>query len=292
MQKYIVTKNDLKFKDSFNINLKNAIWDCESTECGFNDDKHDPLTYRIQECRNNNYKYIDLSKLKLSFIPDLRKYSDYNKILNIEYLFINDNNLTSLNVSQFKNLTVIDISNNNISELPYLPNMLEELACENNMIKYITDHNKLKILLCSNNKMTEIGNYSQLKTLSCDKNNIQNMKSYNQLEKLECFDNPITNISNQKQLKYIDCSNTKLNKLPCLENVEVMVLNNTNIDDVDGCPKLIELAMSNTKIDKIRYFPLLKCISCKKDQDIMLSNKYDHDKLKFRNEKNNLSIFI
>jgi hypothetical protein len=160
--------------------------------------------------------------------------SDIDK-LNIsfgEFTYIPD-------LSRFTKLRVLECSGNKLTELPSLPETLEQLDCSFNELTSLPPLNKnLKLIFCFNNKLTTLpilnenlmvlscGNNKltiipplnkNLVQLYCINNNIVNFKLLN--EKLKYFDyygNPIRNIINSRNITIIKKQNHTLNNFKFL----------------------------------------------------------------------------
>ncbi len=117
LSKYDVYENDLKFAE--HIDPTKSRWYSENVQKKFLSNEVKTLEYRLNECKKNNYEYLDISYLNLESIPDLTNYSDYSKIKTIKSLFANDNKIKCVekSLSQFKNLQVLDISCNQIRKI-------------------------------------------------------------------------------------------------------------------------------------------------------------------------------
>ena len=104
-----------------------------------------------QFCLDNN---IDAKKVKSLDCSDnqLTEIKGLDKLVNLEWLWCNDNNLTELNTSKLVNLLGLYCRNNELSEL--------------DVSKLVN----LERLYCSNNKLTElnVGNLVNLKDLNGD----------------------------------------------------------------------------------------------------------------------------
>jgi Leucine-rich repeat (LRR) protein len=179
----------------------------------------------------------------------------------IIYLFINDNLLRYVNYNQFNNLRVIDISDNPIEEIDNLPNLLEELVCNNCKLKLICPNKSVKKLHCQDNLMEEISYYECLEDLRCDNNKISYLQSLPQLKKISCTANPIEKIDLQKNLVVLDCSDTPLSGsidfAPLLRN---LICTNTKISDISNLKEIFEIEFYDSDIQELPYLPKLKSI--------------------------------
>lgn len=232
-----------------------------------NKTKSKNLELRIKEAEDTNY--LDLDNLKLEVMPDLS-----SKFKNINYLFINNNNLKIIDLSFFQSLSVVDISDNPIKEINYLPSEIQELNCNNCNIEKICEHQIIKKIHCENNKITIIEKYPLLEDLQCGKNKIKYISSLEKLKDLSCFENPITKIDFLPNLKILNCDKTllegEINFAPLLTH---LTCNDTKISDISKLNKLNEIEFYNSHINEIPFLSELKLLFCN-NINIKLSSKY------------------
>src|SRR5688572_1361897 len=133
------------------------------------------IEQRIKGVEKNGY--LDLSNMGLSVLPDLPK-----ELYAIKMLCLNDNNLKDIDLTPFPNLTVLDISDNPIENINFLPNSMEELVCKSCRLTSIVSHPNLKRLQCPFNSLKQLGEYNKLMDLNCEDNKIQVLQTYNNLE--------------------------------------------------------------------------------------------------------------
>jgi hypothetical protein len=288
-KKYTVYENDLRFKTDRNINPDMADWDNDNVKNNFNKNL-DTLESRLEITEKENFSYLDLSRLELTQIPNFNDYKNYDKLINIKYLFLNDNKLINCDnaLQYFKNLEVLDISFNCIELITFLPTKLKEFICHNNKIVKIPSHENIKVLDCSNNKIKKLGEYPNVRDLICCDNNLTSIKQYNMLKTMTCKNNPIINFSIQPNLELLDCSNTKLTgKLNGLFKLNGLICNFTTISDITDLEKLESLEIEGCRMN-IPYLEHIKCILFSDDDDIKLS-----ENLKIKNViKNGNSICL
>jgi Leucine-rich repeat (LRR) protein len=275
--KYVVYKNDLKFKNMRNIDPTKADWYDDSLQNEFSKD-FDNISARLKECKNGGFAYLDLSRLNLEKIPKLSGYVYYDQLIKIKYLFLNDNKLTECGerIKCFEQLKVLDISHNKISQITYLPDKLEELICHNNKLNTIQSHNSIKILDCMDNKIETLGEYPSLKDLLCINNKLTKIRSYQYLTRLICKQNPIYKIEQQPNLLQLDCSETQITgQINGFPNLTGLICNFTKVDSIAYMGKLETLEVVGCTM-KVCYIKTLKCLLCdeKAGENIELSNKY------------------
>ena len=160
-------------------------------------------------------------------------------------------------LSNFKNYTKLEVfrcEDNNLTELPNLPNSLIELYCSNNELTELPDlPNSLIYLECYYNNLTELPILpNTLIYLNCHHNNLTELPNLpNLLEHLNCSYNNLTELLNLPNLlKFLMCNNNNLTELPNLPNsltwlyckdnklyltypnLEIKTINKTNLKNI------------------------------------------------------------
>lgn len=277
--KYTVYENDLKHKNMRNINTEQAEWYDETLKHKFENINHDNLSFRIEECIKTSFSTLDLSNLELQILPDFTHHNNYNNIKNIKYLFLNDNKITNIDASikQFINIEILDISNNNIQEINYLPISLVELSCHNNKITAICIHDNIKRIDCSFNKLLLLNSYNNLTKLICNSNQLENIPTFNNLLQLICTHNPIKSIDIQPKLLFLDCSYTNIkNEISNFNLLNTLICHYTPIETIDFT-KLLHLKtleIAGSKITKLDYCSTLRELYYRNTDELYLSPLY------------------
>ena len=134
------------------------------------------MSFNIEEYINSlplDIEIIDVSNKKLTFIPDL---------------------------SRFTKLTHLICSGNKLTQLPPLNNELRHLNCSDNLLTKLPQLNKnLKFLTCENNKLTELPSLinTKLTGLKCNSNKLTQLPPLNnELLHLNCDSNNIKYLPN------------------------------------------------------------------------------------------------
>jgi Leucine-rich repeat (LRR) protein len=278
-KKYIVYASDLKYKSLRNIDPKKAIWHTEEVKRSYYNDKHDTIEFRLNECEKNNFNcldfaYLDLEKLDINL---LKKWKHYKYLGDIKILCLNNNKIKKIDeeLTIFKKLEILDISNNELEQLNYLPPKLIELSCIDNKIIDLPSHDNLLRLTISNNQLTSISNYPKLTHLHCDNNKIRMISSYDKLCYLICQNNKLISIGDLLNLTYLDCSDNKyLSKVSSMPKLIYLICNNTKINDCSKFPVIKSIEFGNSEIKKIPYIDTLEILLFKNNQNIVLSSKY------------------
>ncbi len=153
------------------------------------------LKFNIEEYLDSLPEYIseiDVSYNRLTYLPDLSRFK------NLQILDCSDNNLTSLPKLNEK-LQILKCYNNQIISLPELNENLEYLRCSNNNLSLLPKLNKnLQKLWCSINKLTLLPKLNEnLNTLGCSFNNLIILPELNEnLKMLFSSGNKLPNILN------------------------------------------------------------------------------------------------
>lgn len=96
----------------------------------------------------------------------------------ITNLDLRHNNLTYIpDLSRFNKLTYLNVSFNQLTSLPLLPDSLKKLYCDDNQLTNLPSlPNSLKILICNDNQLTYLPSLP------------------NSLQELECYRNKLTSL--------------------------------------------------------------------------------------------------
>ena len=197
-------------------------------------------------------------------MQEIKSLQGIELFIHLDTLYCQSNRLTSLDVSQNKELKALNcMVNNTLTSLNLgEKSMLKSLICECNQLTSLDIQGcpELEQLSCRINKLTslDVGGCTALRTVICDQNSLTSLYATgcSSLEELNCFGN---------QLKLLDISGcTSLRKLSCQENK----LKSLNINE---CIVLEDLDCRNnmlTYLDTSRNLSLtsLECSSNKLTQ--------------------------
>ena len=151
----------------------------------------------------NNLLAIQLQSLSINFsrILSLNRFPT-----SLEYLTLQSNELSQINISDLVNLKTLSCYSNKITQLDIstLTN-LNQLYCQDNLITQLNIANLplLETIVCNTNKITilNLSNLSNLKSIDC---------SHNQLAQLD--------VSNISSLISLGCSNNNLESMDISQN--------------------------------------------------------------------------
>jgi hypothetical protein len=161
----------------------------------------DSARWKIDLGQFNNLKAIQLSNLYLYEIKNipsnvssieiencfLKKIDDVPSSL--ECMYCDNNQLTKLPKINHTNLIILSFKNNNIYQMPILPDSIKDLIFSNNQIMNIPNFPKsLKYLECSWNRLHNLNNIPRnIRTIICDHNDIVKLPCLSNLHFLNTF---------------------------------------------------------------------------------------------------------
>lgn len=284
-KKYIIYKNDLKYREDRNLDINKIDWNQNDIKHLIKTD-YDTIEYRIEESKNTNYNDLDLEMLKLKELP---KILNINIFLNLKNLFISNNNLNGqIDLSFLKNLEIVDITNNNINNI-IIPNSLIELSACNNSITKLISGQKLKRLKISNNKISyiEIPNIIEILELNNNLINSYDFTNYEKLNRLIIFSNPLKKIILPKNVKYVDLSETQIDNISNMYKIEHLVLNNCNfIKTLPLSDYIKTLELIGTPIEKLYFYKNYELILTQLNLTKNISSKYKQSNANIQIRKN------
>lgn len=182
----------------------------------------------------------------------------------LEILYLEDNQLKSIDVSKNLNLKDLACSNNPLANLDVSKNLaLEELTCENNELTQldVSKNTALEYLYCPRNQLTklDVSKNSALRYLACDVNQLTSLDvSQNPaLTNLGCTKNQLTDldVSQNPNLSTLVCSDNQLTNLDVSQNQALAYLtcdnNGLKNIDIDQNLALIELSCENNQLTNL-----------------------------------------
>lgn len=290
-RKYIIYKNDLKFRESREIDEERVDWKANDIKNIMNVD-HDLPEYRFAECFESDYYSLDFTELKRAQNFNLEHLFEtiacYNKNMlyaKLKCLFMAGNKISNrLDLSPFKSLVCIDLDNNNLTSI-IIPETVEELSCCKNNLTKLPGSNNIKRIRASYNKIDAIPLYKNLHTLEIDNNVVKEYDLPGKLEKLVIHDNPLIRIGNNSKLDYLDISDTEIASFPNFCNLKHIVCNGCKNLRYLPDMKMIEFIETvKTPIDKLQYFENFKVILIQMNLTRNISSKYKREGIKIKTQ--------
>lgn len=231
------------------VNVPNSALMGEFTEYGYDSNGDGKLTYSEAAL----VKKVIVKGYNLSDFTGLEAF------VNLEYLDISGNALTSYDFSIFPKLNYLNVDYNSLTSLNLSKNKsLDTLICSRNQLKSLNIDSlfELKYLHMYDNQISSINviNNTKIEYLNCSKNSLtqldlSNLKllddlnaSYNQITNIEfaennlgrkifIYDNKLTKIDTKSgsNLLFLDCNSNNLLSLDIRKYTNLLYLN-TNIN--------------------------------------------------------------
>ncbi|WP_100613657.1 T9SS type B sorting domain-containing protein [Confluentibacter citreus] len=163
---------------------------------------------------------------------------------NLTQLFCRDNQLTSLDTSQNTNLNILWVESNQLTGLDLSRNnRLISLITNNNPLNVldVTNNRDLRVLYCENNQLSnlDITRNVSLKFFNVNNNSLTSLNTSNNIELTEmaCGDNLITalDISKNINLVYFWCPKNQLTNLDVTKNLNLvqLIFGDNQISSID-----------------------------------------------------------
>ncbi len=230
----------------------------------------DTIEFRLKECIESGGTHLDISHMDLKILPKIPS--------TVQYLFCNDNKLTSIDTLHRLPLKTLDCSANRIDEIQVLPKSLTELCCRNN--KLVDLHAtemciKLKIIDCSHNEIIELPAINTLEIIECENNQIRILPSIHQLRKLNCKDNKIHSLGVYPKLEELECTNNRLTQITGYPRLLSLFCENNKIINLDRFKKITVIHCQGNHITHLPYFDNLVELLCDYDKVKKLHKKYN-----------------
>jgi Leucine-rich repeat (LRR) protein len=203
-----------------------------------------------------------------------------------------------LDLREYKNLTILDCSCNNLTSLSNLPNGLTHLKCSRNNLTSLSNlPNSLTYLDCSNNNLTSLSNLpNSLTYLDCSNNNLTSIDFLNQLpnlEKLVICDNNIQPTTLDFLKHFVNLKDCRLgeNNAKNITETNKRIKENTynkiygSLEPIKNLTKLEQFCIAGTDVEEgIEYIPTklvrLSAEAVKEGRDTMKSNLIDCQRIR------------
>ncbi len=197
--------------------------------------------------------------------------------VNIQNLFCDNNNLTSLTIGNVPQLKVIGCSRNKLESLSVSNTpSLTGLSCYNNKLTSLTLDNlpSLKNLFCYANSLTSFSltNVNALTILDCHANRLTklSLSDYPSLVAVDCYNNDLDSLTLNNLPAFIElkCSvnhlrSVTVNNLPVLDQLDLRRNQLTSLT-ISSLPKLRILHISDNPLTSVSLsnLPILFHVEC------------------------------
>lgn len=291
LNKYIVNK-------LYNEPVNNYFTDQNFYNCvidAYNDENKTSYayTYNLSDEELSSIKKLDCKIIDEEENKKINDTTGLDKLINLTYLDLSYNNISSIDVSDNTKLTYLDVSSNQLTELDVKENTsLTTLISVGNNLEGISlsSNTLLTVLNLTDNKISQINlvNNVELSELYLSKNNLTeiDLSKNDKLEFLSLYSNKLTTLSinNMKNLKWLQMFDNKLTTLDVASNTKLEYLNlySNNIGEINISENIeltnLDLYSNNlTKLDlsnntKLVYFSIY-------------DNKFTSTNVIYKNEK-------
>ncbi len=230
---------------------------------------------KVYTSRIENVVDLNISNLGITDVTGIAGFKAIQK------LRCNDNNLTSLDLSENLALENLDCYKNNLSSINISQNRaLTIIQCFRNELTTLDVSNNIALtridVFRNQLSVLDISNNTELTSLSCARNQIGNLDLSNnsKLERLSCYDNNLTSLdtTNLPALTNLDCVENDITSLDLSQNPELQYLqvyeNQLTSLDVSKNVKLIELYAEYNEITSLDVSKntVLEDLSCYSNQ--------------------------
>lgn len=210
----------------------------------------DRIEFRFLECKKNNYESLDLSHLGLTSLPQKLPNVKYLFLSDNRLTSVYD-------LSRLTRLTVVDMSSNKLTTLPNLPSGLVELSCRNNQISCIATLMKtgVKRIDVSFNQLTIVPLIARLEDLRCDNNLIKKIKPIVGLKSLKANNNRLTDVSHLPSLVFLHIDHNQLTSIRSMPRLVDLYASNNLITDLNDLPRLQLVQIKHNRIRRLCRLP-------------------------------------
>jgi hypothetical protein len=278
-RKYVVYRNDIKYKGRNNIDLSRAIFQDEEVENDFKNCDTDNIDYRIKDCIREKCELLDLAHMTADAFIQLFSHPQFDEIkLKIEVISANESDIEEVpDLRVFNNLISLNLSGNKLDRLPFLPHSLEELIIDDNEIEIVQFMPVIKRIRARNNRLHTIEYSNTLESMCLSNNpNLVQIVELPKLYHLEIKRTGITQIPICPNLKYLDIDETRIRVLPALDNLHILSCVRSKLSDISLLTTLYALVTTDSKIRQIHYMPTLQKLTFNSihQNEIRLSSRY------------------
>lgn len=293
---YTVYRNDIKYRDHNDIDISRAEFDDDDVRRDFLNGDTDTIEYRIIECFREKFQVMDLSHMDPDVFDKLITHDAFDKIASkIEVVSANDCGIETLpDLSSFTNLISLNIGDNNLRNLPKLPDSLEELIIDNNQIQTIPYLRRLKRLRARNNDIRRIHYTETMESLILTGNRgLSELAELPRLYHLEIGKTRVSDIPMCTNLKYLDLEETDVEVLPDLPHLYILTCVRSKLFDISNLRNLYCLVATDSKVRRIHYMETLQkfTYNSKHQNEIRLSKRYRARRI-FKNKNNVIDVLF
>lgn len=201
------------------------------------------LKYLYVQCNQIRYVPEEISKSSITYLNlSMNPLDECPEFLpeNLDTLLISNCNLDSISnaIVNLQDLIYLDVSSNNIGEMPYLPSITTLIASQNNLINFpdLNQHIRVVNLSCNKiRKIFDIFSYPYMRSLDLSNNFITNFPRHISLPNIvdlklnnNQFVSTILEHNTFPKIRFLDVSNSYISPMNFIENIHVRASSRIN----------------------------------------------------------------
>lgn len=206
-------------------------------ECSYYDEGlNKTVSYVYDGDGSGGFSESEIARIKVIDCSDcsIRSLEGMEYFRYLTMLECKENDLTSLDVSNYPELEMLSCDNNALTSLDVSRNPeLTTLYCSGNQLTSldVSANSKLEVLMCPNNQLTslDVSGCPELGLLTCFRNSLTSLdvSGIPALEFLDCRENKLAylDLSRNSELMTLDCSENKLASLDLSNNTGLKYAN-------------------------------------------------------------------
>jgi Leucine-rich repeat (LRR) protein len=194
---------------------------------------------------------LNIPRIELTFVPTLTRLPSLLRFTNLKDLDISNNQLVELPELP-EGLEAIWCYNNHLTHLPPFPESLRHLYAHGNHIETVTCFpRKMHIISLHHNHLQTLPTLPQeLDSFHCEHNRFQRLPPLPEnLRHLYCYDNPLNELPAHlpPQLKHLYCQRTNLQSIPRLPSLLIKLnISHSPVTRIENLPPLLHHQKSHS----------------------------------------------
>lgn len=194
---------------------------------------------------NSGLVHLDCSFNRRIFLPTTLKHC-------LE-LYISNNNYTSIDLSRYTSLQLLDCSDNKLDRLVICPDNIIELNIDNNLVSQIKPMPNITILSAVHNRLEQIHTFPKLQKINVSHNNVVQIESQPVATEIIASHNKINKLGNIPNVTDLIIDNNKLTELCVGPNIKIIGISHNPIKNIRLDAALSNICHCHTSMDLYSY---------------------------------------